>query len=272
MTKTTKRITFYSAIVIFAVLSYFVSLYAQGYRYDFSKKIFVRTGAIYIQANTDADVFLNNKLIGHTTFLGNSYLIKNLLPGLHDVRLSKNNFSQWQKKILVEEGLVNEFSRVLLVSESNEDVVSLKSEIEKMLYPKVKKDDPIISGAVKPNGTPEPFVGDRFFVKNKILYGNFDSEPEKIAGNILGFSLFDDDKLAWWNANELWVMWLSDAGYQPHKKKNDKELITRFSAKIKAAAWFKGGDHLVVDASDGLNKAYEIVEIDKRGGINIIEI
>ncbi len=275
MTKTTKRITFYMAVAIFLALSYIISLYAQGYRYNFSERRFVRTGAIYLKANTDADVFLDNKLVGSTTFIGNSYLINNLLPGIYEVKLSKNNFSQWQKKILVEEGLVNEFSRALLISKNSNDLSILRTEIGALLYPNsvVKKVTPTPSGTVKPNVTPKPLENGQFFVKNRTLYKTLDAQPEKIADNVLGFSMSEDEnKLAWWSANELWVIWLHDTDYQPYKKENDRELITRFSAKIKAVAWFKGSDHIVVDVSDSQKKIYNIVEIDKRGGINIIEI
>lgn len=275
MTKTKTRILFYSAVAIFLALSYIISLYAQGYRYNFSERRFVRTGAIYLKANTDADVFLDNKLVGSTTFIGNSYLINNLLPGVYEVKLSKNNFSQWQKKILVEEGLVNEFSRALLISKNSNDLILLRTEIDALLYPKtiVKKITPTPLSTVKPSVTPKPLENGQFFVKNRTLYKTLETQPEKIADNVLGFSVSENEnKLAWWNANELWVVWLHDADYQPYKKENDRELITRFSAKIKAAAWFKGSDHLVIDVSDSQKKIYNIVEIDKRGGINIIEI
>lgn len=258
MTKTTKRIMFYSAVAVFLALSYIISLYAQGYRYNFTERRFVRTGAIYLKANTDADVFLDNKLVGSTTFIGNSYLINNLLPGVYEVKLSKNNFFQWQKKILVEEGLVNEFSRILLLSKNNEEAEHLKKELAEIM---------------KSVAIPETAVKERFFIKNKTLFKNLEPKPEKIADNVLGFSLSGgENKLLWWGANELWIMWLSDADYQPYKKENERELITRFSARIKTAAWFKGGDHIAVDLGNNQNPVYNIVETDKRGGINIIEI
>lgn len=258
MTKTTKRIAFYSAVVVFLALSYIISLYAQGYRYNFTERRFVRTGAIYLKTNTEADVFLNNKLVGSTTFIGNSYLINNLLPGVYEVKLSKNNFSQWQKKILVEEGLVNEFSKILLLSKNNEEAEHLRKELAEIM---------------KPVAIPETAAKERFFIKNKTLFKNLELKPGKIADNVLGFSLSGgENKLLWWGANELWIMWLSDADYQPYKKENERELITRFSAKIKYAVWFRGGDHIAVDLGNNQNPVYNIVETDKRGGINIIEI
>lgn len=91
-------------------------------------------------------------------------------------------------------------------------------------------------------------------------------EPEVIANNVRGFALSEDkNKLAWWTANEIWVMWLNDANYQPYYKSGEKKLITRYSIFIKNTAWFRDDDHLLVDTG-----YFNIIEIDTRGGINIV--
>ena len=72
---------FYSAVAVFLLLSYIVILYAQGYKYSFSENRFFRTGAVYLKADTSADVYLNDKLLGNTSFFNNSYRIEGLLPG-----------------------------------------------------------------------------------------------------------------------------------------------------------------------------------------------
>ena len=98
MTKRTKKVLFYSAVVIFVLLSYVVILYAQGYKYSFSEAKFFRTGSINIKANEDAKVYLDGKFLNSTSFFGSSYTISRLLPGQYTVRLQKDNFSSWQKK------------------------------------------------------------------------------------------------------------------------------------------------------------------------------
>ncbi len=254
MTKRTKKVLFYSAVVIFVLLSYVVILYAQGYKYSFSEAKFFRTGSINIKANEDAKVYLDGKFLNSTSFFGSSYTISRLLPGQYTVRLQKDNFSSWQKKVSVEEGLVNDYSRILLLPESGEAKDNLKIEMKNLLYP-----------------TPSPVGGstELFYLKNGVLFKNMENgETERLAYLVTGFSLSSDGKkLAWWNSNELWVMWLSDTDYQPYHKAEDKDLIVRFSIKIKNAAWFRNSDHIVVDSN-----GYKIVEIDKRGGLNIVEI
>ena len=274
MTKRTKRILFYSAAAIFALLSYVVILYAQGYKYSFSETKFFRTGSIYVKTNEDAKVYLDNKFLNSTSFFGNSYTISGLLPKQYTVRVQKDNYSSWEKKISVEEGLVNDYSRILLLPKSGDEAVALKKEITDLLYPTPK---PTPTPSVKPTPKPSPsktpapssVTAEPFYIKNGVLFKNMENgETERLAYLVIGFALSSDGrKIAWWNTNELWIMWISDTDYQPYHKTGDKDVITRFSVKIKNAAWFRDSDHLVVDSN-----GYKVVEIDKRGGLNIIEI
>lgn len=240
---------FYSAVVVFAILSYAVILYAQGYKYSFSELRFFRTGAIYVKANEDAKVFLDDKYLNSTSFFGNSYTLKGLLPRQHIIRLQKDNFSSWQKKVAVQEGLVSEYSKVLLLPASGDALDNLKDDIKTLLT------------------LPAP-ASKEFYIKKGVLIRSVNGELERLAYLASGFALSDDSKkIAWWNENELWIMWLNDTDYQPYKKSGEKELVTRFSTKIKNAAWFRDSDHVVVDSN-----GYKVVEIDKRGGLNMVEI
>lgn len=276
MTKTTKRWLFYSAVVIFALSSYVLVLYAQGYKYSFSEAKFFRTGSVFVKMNEDAEVYLNNKFLDSTSFFGSSYTISGLLPGQYTVRLQRDNFSSWQKKISVEEGLVSDYSRILLLPTSGDEVIVLKKEITDLLYP-TPKPTPTPSPSTKPTPkpspsktpTPSPTPTEPYFIKTGVLFKTLDNgETERLAYSVIGFTISPDGKkLSWWNENELWVMWLSDADYQPYHKAGDKELITKFSSKIKKADWFRDGDHIVVDSA-----SYKITEIDKRGGLNIVEV
>lgn len=274
MTKHTKRVLFYSAVVIFIFLSYVIILYAQGYKYSFSEGKFFRTGSIFVKANEDAKVYLDNKFLNSTSFFGNSYTISGLLPKQYTVRLERDNYSFWQKKITVEEGLVNDYSRIMLLPNSGEAKDNIKKEIKDLLYPtsSVKPTSkPLPSKTSVLSPTPTQIIGstDPFYIKKGVLFKNMENgETERLAYLVTGFALSQDGKkLTWWNENELWVLWLSNTDYQPYHKAGDKELITKFSINIKNAAWFRDNDHVVVDVGE-----YKIVEIDKRGGLNIIEI
>lgn len=263
------------------LLSYVVILYAQGYKYSFSEAKFFRTGSIFVKTNEDAKVYLDGKFLNSTSFFGNSYAISGLLPGQYTIRIQKDDYSSWQKKVLVEEGLVNDYSRIILLPESGETKENLKTEIKNLLYPTPKPTpSPSLSKPTpkpSPSKTPilsptSPSAGgstEPFYIKNGILFKNMENkETERLAYFVTGFAVSPDGKkIAWWGGNELWVMWLSDTDYQPYHKAGDKDLITTTSTKIKKAAWFRDSDHVVID-SDG----YKVLEIDKRGGLNIVEI
>jgi len=248
MTKMTKRALFYSAAAVFLISSYVIILYAQGYKYSFSENRFFRTGAVYLKINTSADVYVDDKLLGNTSFFNNSYRIEGLLPGRYVLRIQQNDYSIWEKSVTVDEGFVSEFSKIILLSKNEGGLEQLDKEIA-FIFSSIAS------------------ASQLFVLKKGILLTSAE-EPEKIAENVKGFALSkDNNKLAWWTANEIWVMWLNDASYQPYHKNGDKELITRFSTQIKKAAWFRDEDHLVVDSN-----GYKMLEIDTRGGINIVEI
>ena len=282
MTKKTKRMLFYAAVVVFALLSCVVILYAQGYKYSFSEGKFFRTGSIYVKTNEDAKVYLDDKFLSSTSFFGDSYVVSGLLPGQYTVKLEKDNFSSWHKKIPVEEGLVSDYSRIMLLPKSGDEAIALEREITDLLYPTSSvKPTPKPSPSKTPTPTPS-LVGETnepFYLKNGVLFKNMDNgETERLAYLVSGFSVSPDKKkLAWWSGSELWVLWLSDTDYQPYHKADDKELLTRFSLKIKNAAWFRDNDHIVVDTSNtsavsSVPNGYKVTEIDKRGGLNIVEV
>src|SRR5689334_11511300 len=97
MKRRTRRILFAISTIIFFLASYVSILYAQGYKYSFEDKKFFRTGAISVKANEDAKVFIDDELVGTTSFLGTSFDRGGLLPGEYTIRLQKDNYSQWQK-------------------------------------------------------------------------------------------------------------------------------------------------------------------------------
>ena len=265
MTKRFKQALFYSALAVFLVLSYVIILYAQGYKYSFSDARFYRTGAVYLKTNISADVYLDNELLGNTSFFNNSYRIEGLLPGDYAIRVQKNDYSTWQKSVTVDEGFVSEFSKILLLPRDEKGMEELDNEIA-LIFP-APTPTPKPSTTPIPTSTVEPFVIKKgiLSITTEKLFDNAQSNPEKIAENVKGFILSKDkNKLVWWTANEVWVVWLNDANYQPYRKQGDKELITRFSIQIKKVAWFRGDDHLILDTG-----YFNILEIDTRGGINI---
>jgi len=276
VTKRTKRWLFYAAVVVFLFASYIIVLYAQGYKYSFEDMRFYRTGSVYVKANVGAKVYLDDKLIGSTSFLGSSKTINGLLPGEYSVRLARDDqYSSWEKRFTIEEGYVNEFSKIVLFPVAGEEKERIVEELEITLYPPTPTPVPLSPSATPkttlkaptPSTTPNP---EPFYLKNKILYRNTGSEnePEELAVNVDGFSLSENGrKIAYWSRRELWVTWFEDVNYQPLRKAGDKERIIRIARTIKKAAWYKDSDWLVVDD----DRNYKALETDTRGGVNVVE-
>lgn len=226
-------------------------LYAQGYKYSFSEGKFQRTGAVALKANTGAKVFLDDELQGDTSFFGNTYSVDRLLPGAYKITVQKDNYSSWQKTAIVEEGFVADFPNILLLPEEGEEEQKLFDEVG-LLF--------------KESG-----------LSNKASW-SAEILSFEIPNDIEGFRLSENkNKLAWWTNNEIWILWLNDQNYQPFYRKGDKELITRFAQPIQNVVWFRGEDHLVLEleAHDSKNRpysVYKVIELAKRGGLNIIEL
>jgi len=284
MTKKTKRLFFYAMVVVFLILSYVIILYAQGYRYSFSEGQFQRTGAILLKVNTGAKVFLDDEVQGDTSFFSSSYSIDWLLPGNYTLSVKKDSYSSWQKKVTIEEGFVVDFSEILLLPEDGEEEQKLFEEVDTLF--KNLAPFPVLEPALFPAGitrkiSPTPLPNEGSFVldtKTSKLYRYNNQQLEEIASQVEGFRLSkNENKLVWWTANELWVIWLNDTNYQPFYKRGDKELITRFLIPIQNGTWFRGENHVILELEQKDSKGrqysiYRIVEIDKRGGINIIEL
>lgn len=279
MTRRTKRWLFYTALIIFLLASYVAILYAQGYKYSFKDRQFYRTGSVYVKSNAGAKIYLNDELIGTTSFLGNSKNINGLLPGNYSIRLVRDDgYSSWEKRVPVEEGFVNEFSKIVLFPIEGEEKERLVEELDLLLYPPSPSPSPSPSATPKPTpkGTPAPSPtptpnSEEFYLKNNILYKNNgqENDPEQIAINVKGFSLSEDkNRLAYWTNREIWVMWLSDTNYQPLKQSGDKERIIRISRTIVKASWYKDTDWIIVD--DG--RVYKAIEIDTRGSVNVVSL
>lgn len=276
MTKGSRRALFYFAVIVFIGASYVAILYAQGYKYSAQEHRFIRTGAISLNANADAKVFVDDKLSGTTSFLANRFSVDGLLPGQYSIRLQRDNYSTWQKMPTVQEGFVTDFPRVLILPLDDENLAKLASEAVEIFASKptptpTPKLTPTPKATVNPTATPSPTPTEPFVLKNKVLtWQEQGGEPQELAKNVAGFMLSESNKkMAWWTFNnELYVMWLADTDYQPVKKKGDRELITRFTNSITDIAWFRGDDQVILSFKIG----YRIVEIDTRGGVNIIKI
>ncbi len=258
MKRRTRRILFWLAVAVFAVSSVVIIRYAQGYRYDFASGKFVLTGAIAVTANTEAKLFVDDKLIGSLSFLTHRGGDNRLLPGDYSVSVERDGYFTWKKEAVVTQGLLTDYPRVLLLPSDEASVTGLRAEASRSLP---------ASFTLKPR-TASVSAGDFTLVRTVLWQTGGVASKSQIATGVLGFAPSDNgDRVLWWTRNELWVRWTRDTDYQPYRVAGDRELVTRWSVPISRAAWFRDRDHIVVDLGGG---TYRVVETDTRGGTNIV--
>jgi len=103
-------------VVIFVLLAPYLILYSQGYRYDFGKLRFTRTGNIFVSSSPrEATVIINRraprprwyepllfykKLLGLTKLSGTTpTTFNNLLPDNYLITVKKEGYQTWEKKL-----------------------------------------------------------------------------------------------------------------------------------------------------------------------------
>ena len=120
-TPTYRRLIYSSFIVIFLITAPLIVLYTQGFRYNFSRGRIQKTGIIRVTSvPRGADIYLN----------GSPYLksktpakIERVLPGDYEIKISKEGYYDWQKKLAVYENSSTFAERIILWK---------KSEVEKL--------------------------------------------------------------------------------------------------------------------------------------------
>ena len=128
MTSQGRRILFIWAVTLFILLSTLVLIFAFGFRYDFKNNLLTKTGSIVLKPNVEAQILINDKPEGHTSFLNNTFSKKRLLPGNYTVKVQKDKYFSWQKEIEVKEGLVSDFSRIVLFKQNQIEQVSVNGK------------------------------------------------------------------------------------------------------------------------------------------------
>jgi hypothetical protein len=111
----TRRLILFIALSLFFVIAPMIVFYAMGYRYDFKNKAFRKIGMIIVESvPQNVDLFLNNQFKSNKT----PFKIKNLPPGEYSIKVTKKDYSSWEKKLFVESKMVTWASNVKLFYQS----------------------------------------------------------------------------------------------------------------------------------------------------------
>jgi len=106
-----RTVLFYTSIIVFFVSVPLTLIFSLGYDVSWRHLKFSRAGLINVTSQPEgAVVFLNNKDTGQTT----PSVLKELKPGMYDLRLQLPDYYPWQNTVEVKDGMVTDLKEVVL--------------------------------------------------------------------------------------------------------------------------------------------------------------
>jgi len=297
MNSKTRRIILCLIILFFILISPVIILYSLGYSFDWQEKEIVLTGGLYIKSvPKKATVYINDKPKEETPVF-----IKRLVPKYYQIKVVKEGYYEWRKKLKIESKLVTEAKDIVLIpinpeikviNEKIPDNFSLEEYISEeniisndifyihkpsfIIYKTDKENsfqEQISSASLPENQEYEIIVSNNQQIavlsNNKQLYilnketRNFELIKENVQQ--AQFS-YDNGKLLYYTPNEIWIYYLNNN--QQDEKTSEYELITRLSQKIERAIWYETNNHIIFL----VNSKIKIIELDSRDEKNIVDI
>lgn len=120
MSRKLRRVLFWVCVALFAIIGSILVVYAFGYRMDWDKMEFTQTGGLYIKtAPKITDITLNKKPLDKKVgLLSSGILIKNLIPKIYSLTISRDGYFNWEKEVEVGSSLVENFTHVVLLPQA----------------------------------------------------------------------------------------------------------------------------------------------------------
>jgi hypothetical protein len=129
MTLAHRRIIYSIFIVAFLVILPLIILHSTGYRFNSKKSILQKTGIIFLESKPkDVDIFINGKIVENRS----PVRIKNLLPNKYDIRISKEGYMDWQKRVDVYDGQTTFLQYVRLFKDNGQPGALISGDILEM--------------------------------------------------------------------------------------------------------------------------------------------
>jgi len=144
MKKQYRRLIFIIFVIFFIITIPTILIYTAGYRYNFKKTKFEKTGSLLISSKTkNISLSINNDYVKN----GEEFRINNILPGEYLIRLNKENYYAWEKKLSIDSELttfikdVRLFEKNLPTNDIIGDITSIYPSIDGKKIAYISKDD-----------------------------------------------------------------------------------------------------------------------------------
>ncbi|PIU10667.1 hypothetical protein COT27_01920 [Candidatus Kuenenbacteria bacterium CG08_land_8_20_14_0_20_37_23] len=131
MTLFHRRIIYIIFFIIFSTAAPIIVFYSSGYRYNFKKNNWQKTGLIFLETKPkEVNVYLNGKKIDQYSPIH----IKNLLPNEYTIILTKPGYAQWKKNISVYAGESTTIQYVRLFKDSPFPRMIVNGDINQAIF------------------------------------------------------------------------------------------------------------------------------------------
>lgn len=129
-----RRLLLIISLLLFLIISPILVFYAVGYRFSFENKEIRLVGMIDVSAlPKDASVYINDKFVN----IGTPQTVKNLFPRQYEVKLQKEGYTTWGKKVFVESKKVTWIKNArLFFSEPRKEELTIKETDSLVKLPK----------------------------------------------------------------------------------------------------------------------------------------
>ena len=250
MTNRSRTILFLILGAVFAVGVPAVILYSQGYRFDWQERWFSQVGAFYFSINpTRAEVFINDRFIGRTTHILGTTLTESFLPDTYLVRVQKEEYHPWEKRLQIFPKQVTEAKHIILVPK--DPAFTPLPEDAQALLPSPNGED------VTPDTLQDDADLEAQYPELKELFPSFTQAILSPDGKKIALSV----------GSELWLFYIQEEREQPSRTKGERVFLTRFGQDIGNLAWFTPYYLLFTEGNTII-----IAETDTRDRLNMVEL
>lgn len=195
-----RKIAFWLFTVAFIFLSLPTLFFSLGYKFDTKAKKFIKTGTISIKTRpAEAQVYLNDKKLEKNT----PCVLSELFPGTYTVTLEKDNFYIYKTFVEVRPSFVNELDVVFVPKVQDLQKIDFAFNIYKFFFLKH-----IFADKIAIFSDQGVFLADKDF-KNQEKISAYDLGVN--AGIKLSGLLESDDKLLFWNTDNIWMLDMAQA-------------------------------------------------------------
>ncbi len=266
-----RKSVLWALVTLFLIIGPAIVLYAYGWRWDFTRFRPVRVGGILLRGlPPEARIKIDNRLVENQDerFLGGT-LIANLAPGKYFVRVEKDGYRPWEKKMIVEPETVAESRPLVLVPENSAE--------QRLLDIKIL--DFWVNGGrlAYQDKNKNYFLADTADPANRInlgiLFNNLRERILKLPRALISSLETADNPNRWLigSGKSWYVLDVKKLTLEPISKKPPKENIPlpQFALpepeKIETISNYKDPDHLIIQYPGRVM----LLEVDDREPLNL---